>query len=60
MSMAITVVLPEPVANLKAMRKISGFACSLDSFRRFNIASVLFPILGATSDNHIAVSTASI
>lgn len=58
MSMAITVVLPAPVANFKARRISSGLAslfalvrCSRNRLPAFDC--------GATSVSQIAVSTAS-
>jgi hypothetical protein len=49
-SMAITVVLPAPVASLSAIRGISGFIARSRSLS----------VRGAISDNQIAVSAASI
>ncbi len=57
---AITVVLPAPVANFNAMRNRSGLLLRLArsmSPTSFFVAAVA---CGATSVNQIAVSTASI
>ena len=53
-SIAITVVLPAPVASLKAMRRRSGLASALRARSR---SSSCF---GATSVSQMAVSAASI
>jgi hypothetical protein len=45
-SIAITVVLPAPVANFKAIRKISGSASRFDFFRA---SKKLLSFFGATS-----------
>ena len=57
-SIAITVVLPAPVASLSAMRKSSGLASLLTDSNR---SRILRPSrsLGATSMSQITVSTAS-
>jgi|GEM_PF-4113642 len=59
-SMAITVVLPAPVASFKATRISSGLASLLALTRcsRKDLADL--PDFGATSDSQIIVSTASI
>ncbi len=58
--MAITVVLPAPVASLSAMRRSSGFACSLAPRICAQMFAPRAPFLfWATSVNQIAVSTAS-
>ncbi|MCS5693945.1 hypothetical protein NZK33_18460 [Cyanobium sp. FGCU-6] len=59
-SIAITVVLPAPVASFKAIRNRSGLASSLalSSFSRMSLPRL--PISGATSVSQIAVSAASI
>lgn len=59
-SIAITVVLPAPVASFSAKRISSGLASLLAFAICSSIATPDFPILGATSVNQIAVSTASI
>ena len=58
-SIAITVVLPAPVANFNAIRKISGLASRFDCFRASKKPLSFLSPLGATSANQIAVSTAS-
>jgi len=59
MSMAITVVLPAPVASLRARRISSGFASWLALARWSMKVWPTLPICGATSVNQMAVSTAS-
>ena len=60
MSIAITVVLPAPVASFSASRARSGFACSFTSSSRSRISRTSRrPLCGATSVSQIAVSTAS-
>ncbi len=59
-SMAMTVVLPAPVASLRARRISSGLASWLASVRCFRKRSPALPIWGATSVSQMAVSTASI
>ncbi len=58
MSIAMTVVFPVPVASLRAIRQISGFADSFPAsmYRRYRCP---FLVCGATSVSQIAVSTAS-
>ena len=58
-TMAITVVLPAPVASFKANRMRSGFASWLALARCAKNRSPVLPIFGATSVSQIAVSTAS-
>ena len=57
-SIAITVVLPLPVAIFRAMRNSSGLDCSLAPFRCWRNLSCRRS-LRATSVNQMAVSTAS-
>ena len=60
-SIAMTVVLPAPVASFSARRSSSGLACgvgALDVVPEF--AAARRPCFGATSVSQIAVSTASI
>ena len=59
MSMAITVVLPAPVASFSARRLKPGFACSLTSCRRSRKPAASRPALGATSVSQMATSAAS-
>ncbi len=59
-SMAMTVVLPAPVASLRARRKSSGFASLLAFFKCSRNWLPVLPSLGATSVNQMAISTASI
>ena len=71
MSMAMTVVLPAPVASLNATRSMSGLgsAGTTASLGRWTIAFAsasrsrnqrpVLPLLGATSVSQIAASTAS-
>jgi hypothetical protein len=59
-SMAMTVVLPAPVASLSASRTSSGLACSLPPLMWAQNLATRGPILGATSVSQMAVSTASI
>ena len=59
-SMAITVVLPAPVANFNASRNNSGFASALAFRKCSRKRAPFFPAWGATSVSQIAVSTASI
>ena len=58
MSMAMTVVLPAPVASFSARRESSGFASALAVAR---CSRNFFPLAacGATSVSQMAVSTAS-
>ena len=58
-SMAMTVVLPAPVASLSARRINSGLASWLALARWSRKRSPFLPICGATSVSQIAVSTAS-
>ena len=58
MSMAMTVVLPAPVASFSASRSRPGFACSFADRRRSRKRRPVAD-LGATSVSQIAVSTAS-
>ena len=58
-SIAMTVVLPAPVAIFSAMRNSSGLACSLAPLMCSQNLSPRFPILGATSASQMTVSTAS-
>ncbi len=60
MSMAITVVLPAPVASFRAMRNRSGLDMALAPARCSRNFLPAAPSLGATSDSQMAVSTASI
>ena len=59
MIIAITVVLPAPVANFSAMRIRSGLESLFEASSNDNIALPEL-VLGATSVSHIAVSAASI
>ena len=59
MSMAMTVVLPAPVASLSARRISSGFAWAFAPSRCAANFAARAPSLGATSASQIAVSTAS-
>ena len=59
MSMAMTVVLPAPVASLSARRARPGFACSLAAARWSRKRRPSLPSPGATSVSQIAVSAAS-
>ena len=59
MIMAITVVLPAPVASFNAMRSRSGLASLLTSANLSRILRSAGLSLGATSDSQITVSTAS-
>jgi len=59
MIMAITVVLPAPVASLSARRISSGLASWLALSRCSRKALPVLPDFGATSVSQIAVSTAS-
>ena len=56
---AITVVLPAPVAIFRARRVNSGLASRLALARWFRMLRPVLPRLGATSVSHITVSTAS-
>ena len=58
-SIAITVVLPAPVASLTARRARPGFASSLAACRRCTNCRPSRPGPGATSVSQITVSTAS-
>lgn len=58
-NMAMTVVFPAPVANLKASRINSGFASRFESSRCCRNFAPLTPICGATSVSQSAVSIAS-
>ena len=58
-SMAITVVLPAPVASLRARREISGLASAL-AFSRCSRKPLPAFSFGATSVSQMAVSAASI
>ena len=57
--MAMTVVLPAPVANFSAMRLSSGLASLLTSASLSRTPRSVGLSLGATSLSHISVSTAS-
>ena len=57
--MAITVVLPAPVASLRASRISPGLASSL-ALARYSRTRLPVAVLGATSVSQMAVSTASI
>ena len=59
MIIAMTVVLPAPVANLRARRERPGLACSLAALRWSRKRRPSRPILGATSVSQMIVSTAS-
>ncbi len=59
-SIAMTVVLPAPVASFKASLTSSGLDCSFAPRMWSQNFSPLFPNLGATSVSQITVSTASI
>jgi DNA helicase IV len=59
-SIAMTVVLPVPVASFRASLINSGLASLLALARWSRKVLPTLPILGATSVNHIRVSTASI
>ena len=59
-SIAMTVVLPAPVASFSAMRSSSGFASSLAPRMCVQILAPAAARFGATSVSQIAVSTASI
>ena len=59
MSMAMTVVLPAPVASLSASRARPGFACALAAARWSRKRRPSLPRPGATSVSQIAVSAAS-
>ena len=59
MIIAITVVLPAPVASLRASRASPGLARSLAAWRSSRIFRSSRPSWGATSVSQIAVSTAS-
>ena len=59
MSMAMTVVLPAPVASFSASRANSGFASSFALSRCSRKRRPAIPSVGATSISQIAVSTAS-
>ena len=59
MSMAITVVLPAPVASFSARRLRPGFACSLAACRWSRKLRAWRPSFGATSISQITVSAAS-
>ena len=59
MIMAMTVVLPAPVASFRARRDSSGLASLLALARRSRRRLPTSPELGATSVSQIAVSTAS-
>jgi hypothetical protein len=58
--MAMTVVLPAPVASFSAMRNSSGFASSFAPRMCFHILRPGAARSEATSESQIAVSTASI
>ena len=58
-SIAMTVVLPAPVASLSARRFSPGFAASLASSRWSRNRRPAFPLFGATSVSQMTVSTAS-
>jgi len=60
MIIAMTVVLPAPVASFRARRINSGFAPLLASARCSRNRLPVFPNCGATSVSQMAVSTASI
>lgn len=59
-SIAMTVVLPAPVASFRARRSSSGFAPSFAPLRCAQNLPTRGPSFGATSVSQIAVSTASI
>ena len=59
MSIAITAVLPAPVASFRATRERPGFAASLASSIWFRNPRPRLPRPGATSVSQMAVSTAS-
>ena len=59
-SMAITVVLPAPVASLSARRSSPGFASWLASSKYWRKRRPDWLVRGATSVSQMAVSTASI
>lgn len=58
-NIAMTVVLPAPVANFRARRSNSGLACSLAPLMWSQNRCPFLPSLGATSVSQMAVSTAS-
>ena len=58
-SMAITVVLPAPVASLRAMRDNSGLASRFTAANCWLISFALARALGATSVSQMMVSAAS-
>ena len=59
-SIAMTVVLPAPVASLSASRARSGFDCSFAASSRSRISRTSRrPLFGATSVSQMTVSTAS-
>jgi hypothetical protein len=59
-SIAITVVLPAPVASLSAMRMSSGLEATLAASRWAQNRCPWEDLLGATSVSQMIVSTASI
>ena len=59
MSMAMTVVLPAPVASFSAMRESSGFASSLARSMSSRKPRPRSPRRGATSVSQMIVSAAS-
>lgn len=59
-SMAMTMVLPAPVASFSARRMSSGLASLLALARCSRTFLPVFPACGATSVSQMAVSTASI
>ena len=59
MIMAITVVLPAPVASFRARRDSSGLASLLALARRSRRRRPICPDLGATSVSQMTVSAAS-
>ena len=58
-SIAMTVVFPDPVAIFSARRESSGLASLLALASRSRTALSRFPDFGATSESQITVSTAS-
>ena len=60
MSMAMTVVLPAPVASLSASRESPRLACSFVALRRSRKSRPSLPGRGATSVSQMTASAASI
>ena len=59
MSIAMTVVLPAPVASFSAVLRINSGLASLLAFARYWSNRLPLAVCGATSVSQIAVSTAS-